>query len=88
MRGARGGGRARRRYPRRYDRKTDAHVSEGRLDACRKRLADLGQPSVARRLSLPVLAKFVAAATIGVPPRVMGVGPTYTITAVLKKTGL
>jgi len=42
----------------------------------------------AERLKLPVLAKFVAFATIGVPPRVMGIGPAYAIPKLLEHTGL
>ncbi|KAF8055355.1 acetyl-CoA acetyl transferase [Lyophyllum atratum] len=48
----------------------------------------LARRSVARRLGLPVLGKFVAAATVGVPPKIMGVGPAYAIPKVLEKTGL
>jgi len=48
----------------------------------------LARRSVAKRLGLPILGKFVAAATVGVPPRIMGVGPAYAIPKVLEKTGL
>lgn len=48
----------------------------------------LARRSVALRLGLPILGKFVTAATIGVPPRIMGVGPAYAIPRVLKLTGL
>ncbi|EDR02871.1 3-ketoacyl-CoA thiolase [Laccaria bicolor S238N-H82] len=48
----------------------------------------LARRSVALRLGLPILGKFVNAATIGVPPRIMGVGPAYAIPRVLKLTGL
>jgi acetyl-CoA acyltransferase 1 len=48
----------------------------------------LARRSVAKQLGLPVLGKFVAAAVIGVPPRIMGVGPLYAIPKVLKKVGL
>jgi acetyl-CoA acyltransferase 1 len=48
----------------------------------------LARRSVARRLNLPILGKFVAAVTVGVPPRIMGVGPAYAIPRVLEKTGL
>lgn len=48
----------------------------------------LARRSVAKRLGLPILGKFVAATVIGVPPRVMGIGPAFAIPAVLKKTGL
>lgn len=39
----------------------------------------LARRSTAKRLGLPILGKFVTAATVGVPPRVMGVGPAYAI---------
>ncbi|CAI2173702.1 3105_t:CDS:2 [Funneliformis geosporum] len=42
----------------------------------------------AERLGLPILGKFVRAAVVGVPPRVMGIGPAYAIPIVLKQTGL
>jgi len=48
----------------------------------------LARRSVAKRLGLPILGKFVTAAVIGVPPRIMGVGPAYAIPRVLKKAGL
>nr|AAK26619.1 acetyl-CoA acetyl transferase [Laccaria bicolor]AAK26620.1 acetyl-CoA acetyl transferase [Laccaria bicolor] len=48
----------------------------------------LARRSVATRLGLPILGKFVNASTIGVPPRIMGVGPAYAIPRVLKLTGL
>ncbi|KAF5378880.1 hypothetical protein D9615_006843 [Tricholomella constricta] len=48
----------------------------------------LARRSTAKRLGLPILGKFVAAATAGVPPRIMGVGPAYAIPKVLEKTGL
>ncbi|KAF5370976.1 hypothetical protein D9615_010040 [Tricholomella constricta] len=48
----------------------------------------LARRSTAKRLGLPVLGKFVGAATVGVPPRIMGVGPAYAIPRVLEKTGL
>ncbi|KAG5725987.1 3-ketoacyl-CoA thiolase B, peroxisomal, partial [Termitomyces sp. T112] len=43
----------------------------------------LARRSVAVRLGLPILGKFVSAATVGVPPRIMGVGPAYAIPKVL-----
>lgn len=43
----------------------------------------LARRSVAKRLGLPIIGKFVTAATIGVPPRIMGVGPAYAIPRVL-----
>ncbi|KAF9244198.1 acetyl-CoA acetyl transferase [Melanogaster broomeanus] len=48
----------------------------------------LARRSVAKRLGLPVVGKYVAAAVIGVPPRIMGVGPAYAIPKVLEKAGL
>jgi acetyl-CoA acyltransferase 1 len=48
----------------------------------------LARRSVARRLGLPILGKFVTASVVGVPPRIMGVGPAYAIPKVLEKTGL
>ena len=48
----------------------------------------LARRSVAKRLGLPILGKFVTAIAVGVPPRIMGVGPAYAIPKVLEKTGL
>ncbi|KAH0582217.1 hypothetical protein H2248_011863 [Termitomyces sp. 'cryptogamus'] len=48
----------------------------------------LARRDVAERLGLPVRGKFVFAATVGVPPKIMGVGPAYAIPKVLQKTGL
>ncbi|KAF4611078.1 hypothetical protein D9613_006496 [Agrocybe pediades] len=48
----------------------------------------LARRSVAKKLGLPILGKFVSAATIGVPPRIMGVGPAYAIPRVLEITNL
>jgi len=48
----------------------------------------MARRSVARKLGLPVVGKFVAASVVGVPPRIMGVGPAYAIPKVLEKTGL
>jgi len=48
----------------------------------------LAKRSVAERLKLPILAKFVAYSVIGVPPDVMGIGPAYAIPLVLSKAGL
>jgi acetyl-CoA acyltransferase 1 len=48
----------------------------------------LTRRSVAKRLGLPVLGKFVTAATIGVPPRIMGVGPAYAIPRALDLAGI
>ncbi|PCH44012.1 acetyl-CoA acetyl transferase [Wolfiporia cocos MD-104 SS10] len=48
----------------------------------------LARRSVAQRLGLPIVGKFVAATAVGVPPRIMGVGPLYAIPRVLEKAGL
>lgn len=48
----------------------------------------LARRSAANRLGLPIVGKFVAATTVGVPPRVMGIGPAFAIPKVLKQTGL
>ncbi|KAJ7632323.1 acetyl-CoA acetyl transferase [Roridomyces roridus] len=48
----------------------------------------LARRSVAKKLGLPIIGKYVSSATIGVPPRIMGVGPAYAIPRVLEKTGL
>lgn len=44
--------------------------------------------STARRLGQTILAKFVAASVVGVPPLMMGVGPWKAIPKVLSMTGL
>ncbi|KAF8160022.1 3-ketoacyl-CoA thiolase [Crassisporium funariophilum] len=48
----------------------------------------LARRSVAKRLGLPIIGKFVTAATIGVPPRIMGVGPAYAIPRALDIAGI
>jgi acetyl-CoA acyltransferase 1 len=48
----------------------------------------LARRSVARRLGLPIIGKYVTSAVVGVPPRIMGVGPAYAIPKVLEKAGL
>lgn len=42
----------------------------------------------AEELGLRVLAKHIATAVAGVPPRVMGIGPTYAIPMVLEHVGI
>jgi acetyl-CoA acyltransferase 1 len=42
----------------------------------------------AQRLGLPVKAKFLAFATAGVPPAIMGIGPAVAIPKALEKAGL
>jgi len=44
--------------------------------------------SKAKELGMPVLASMRAAALVGVPPDVMGIGPAFSIPEVLKKAGL
>lgn len=44
----------------------------------------LARRSVAKQLNLPIIGKFVTAATVGVPPRIMGVGPAYAIPKALR----
>jgi len=48
----------------------------------------LARRSVAKKLGLPILGKFVTAAVVGVPPRVMGIGPAFAIPKVLEKAGI
>lgn len=48
----------------------------------------LARRSVAKRLRLPIIGKYVGAVAAGVPPRVMGIGPAVAIPKVLEKTGL
>ncbi|KAF8323264.1 3-ketoacyl-CoA thiolase [Clavulina sp. PMI_390] len=42
----------------------------------------------AEQLGLKILAKYIATSVVGVPPRIMGVGPLYAIPAVLRHVGL
>ncbi|KAJ2913617.1 hypothetical protein MD484_g6794, partial [Candolleomyces efflorescens] len=48
----------------------------------------LTKRSTAKRLGLPILGKFVTSSVVGVPPKIMGVGPAYAIPKVLGLTGL
>ncbi|QRW17404.1 acetyl-CoA C-acetyltransferase [Rhizoctonia solani] len=48
----------------------------------------LARRSVAQKLGLPILGKFVTSAVIGVPPKIMGVGPAYAIPKALSKAGI
>ncbi|KAF8633207.1 hypothetical protein AX15_001475 [Amanita polypyramis BW_CC] len=48
----------------------------------------LTRRSVAKRLGLSVLGKYVTGVVVGVPPRIMGIGPAFAIPKVLAKTGL
>jgi len=44
--------------------------------------------STAEKLGLPILGIFRSFAVVGVPPRIMGVGPAYAIPEAVKKAGL
>ncbi|KAI8816712.1 Thiolase, N-terminal domain-containing protein [Fimicolochytrium jonesii] len=44
--------------------------------------------SVAEKLGLKVLARWVGYSVVGVPPRIMGIGPEKAIPEVLRQTGL
>jgi len=44
--------------------------------------------SKAEELGLKILGKHVSTATVGVPPRVMGIGPIYAIPTVLQQVGI
>lgn len=48
----------------------------------------LARRSVAQKLGLPIVGKFVHCRTVGVPPEVMGIGPAVAIPAVLTDLGL
>lgn len=44
--------------------------------------------SVAVKLGLPILAKFVTCVAVGVEPKLMGIGPAFAIPKVLAKAGI
>jgi len=44
--------------------------------------------SKAEEFGLKILGKYVATSVVGVPPRVMGIGPAFAIPAVLKHVGI
>ncbi|PRP84476.1 3-ketoacyl-CoA thiolase A [Planoprotostelium fungivorum] len=48
----------------------------------------LARRSVAKKLGLPILGRFVSYSVVGVPPNVMGIGPAFAIPEALKKAGL
>ncbi|RXK42679.1 acetyl-CoA acyltransferase [Tremella mesenterica] len=48
----------------------------------------LARRSVAQKLGLPILGKFVTSAVVGVPPKLMGIGPAFAIPKVLQKAGI
>lgn len=43
---------------------------------------------IAQSLGLPILGKYVTSCTVGVPPRVMGIGPAYAIPVAVERAGL
>lgn len=43
--------------------------------------------STAERLGQPILGKFAASSSVGLEPRIMGIGPTYAIPKLFKQTG-
>ncbi|XAO22022.1 hypothetical protein I312_100785 [Cryptococcus bacillisporus CA1280] len=48
----------------------------------------LARRSITQKLGLPVLGKFITSAVVGVPLRVMGIGPAFAIPKVLEMAGL
>jgi len=48
----------------------------------------LAKRSVAEKLGLPIVARWVSYAVAGVPPEVMGIGPAFAIPKALEKAGL
>lgn len=48
----------------------------------------LARRSVAQKLGLPILGKFVTSAVVGVPPKIMGVGPAFAIPKALENAGI
>lgn len=42
----------------------------------------------AMRLGIPILGRFTAFSTVGVPPSIMGIGPAFAIPTVLQKANL
>ncbi|CAD6579196.1 MAG: 3-ketoacyl-CoA thiolase with broad chain length specificity [Cyphobasidiales sp. Tagirdzhanova-0007] len=48
----------------------------------------LARRSTAKKLGLPILGKFVTSAVVGVPPKIMGIGPAYAIPKALEKAGI
>ncbi|CAG8433977.1 486_t:CDS:2 [Scutellospora calospora] len=61
---------------------TSSQVSDGAAAVL------LMKRKTAEKLGLPILGKFIRSAVVGVPPRIMGIGPAYAIPEVLKRTGL
>ncbi|EDO15094.1 hypothetical protein Kpol_416p9 [Vanderwaltozyma polyspora DSM 70294] len=48
----------------------------------------LARRSVAEKLNLPIVGRYLAFQAVGVPPEIMGVGPAYAIPRVLQDVGL
>ncbi|TFK18223.1 acetyl-CoA acetyl transferase [Coprinopsis marcescibilis] len=48
----------------------------------------LTRRSVAKRLGLPIVGKYITSSVVGVPPRIMGVGPAYAIPRALQVAGI
>lgn len=44
--------------------------------------------STAEKLGQPIIGKYVLSTTVGLEPRIMGIGPSLAIPKILKKTGL
>jgi len=42
----------------------------------------------AHKLGLPILGKYVTSAVVGVPPKVMGIGPAFAIPVAVERAGL
>ncbi|KAL7315991.1 3-ketoacyl-CoA thiolase with broad chain length specificity [Mucor circinelloides] len=42
----------------------------------------------AEKLGLPIVGKYITSAVVGVPPKIMGVGPAYAIPVALERAGL
>ncbi|KAI9312400.1 Thiolase, N-terminal domain-containing protein [Dichotomocladium elegans] len=42
----------------------------------------------AQKLGLPILGKYITSAVVGVPPRVMGIGPAFAIPVAVERAGL
>lgn len=61
---------------------TSSQVSDGAAAVL------LARRSVAKKLGLPIIGKFVGAVAVGVPPEIMGIGPAVAIPKVLAKSGI
>jgi acetyl-CoA acyltransferase 1 len=42
----------------------------------------------AQKFNLPILGKYITSAVVGVPPRIMGVGPAYAIPVAVERAGI